>query len=248
MPKISVCVPVYQYGGSETEEFFRRNLESIRSQTFTNFEVVICDQSEDDRLETILVEEFEDLPYVYERYDGKGMSVNINRCIDRASGTLIKPLFQDDFFYCQSVLNQFAEHYDVSRAEWFSFSYNHFNGREFTDQELPHYADHTLWGNNRLSSPSAIGFVNRQPRRFDENLNMLMDCDFYYTLNAQFGDPTKLNFDGPAHISMGIHSNQTQQTKDRRAIEQELEYLIEKHGFEREHVKTFDTCMTCYLT
>ena len=44
-------------------------------------------------------------------------------------------------------------------------------------------------GRNTISSPSVLSFVNEDIRFFDENLTMLMDCDYYYRLYKRYGLP-----------------------------------------------------------
>jgi glycosyltransferase involved in cell wall biosynthesis len=81
--RFSICIPTYKRG----KEFLQRALDSVHSQNFKDYEIVIE----------------EDL-------DGKGMAFNTNRVIKKAKGELIKILYQDDYLepdYLQKVSDTF---------------------------------------------------------------------------------------------------------------------------------------------
>ena len=92
-PQISVCVPTYN--GSS---FLAECIESILSQTFSDFELIIIDDRSSDRTAEIAEE------YVYKDSRIKviknprnlGLVGNWNRCIEIAKGEWIKFVFQDD--------------------------------------------------------------------------------------------------------------------------------------------------------
>ena len=74
-------------------------LESLRNQTYSDFEIIIVDQSEDDLTEKML-EDFRDLTIVYERVAFKGLSKARNEAIRQAKGDYLC-LIDDDANYCE---------------------------------------------------------------------------------------------------------------------------------------------------
>jgi len=82
-----------------------------------------------------------------------------------------------------------------------------------------------LEGVNTLSSPSILAVRNGLEEYFDDKLVMLMDCDMYYRLYKNYGDPTVLK---DIHISNREHRNQTQRSNE-HLIPEEIEYLKKKH-------------------
>jgi glycosyltransferase involved in cell wall biosynthesis len=103
-PKISVCIPTYN-----GEKYLVECLESCISQTYSNYEIVICDDGSKD--ETLaLLEAFQkrsDRIQVYKNEKNLGLVGNWNRCIEKSSGEWIKFVFQDDYI-SPDCLREFA--------------------------------------------------------------------------------------------------------------------------------------------
>lgn len=89
--KISVCIPVFN-----GEEFLREAIDSVLSQSYTDFEVVIVDnQSTDSTIQ--IIESYTDPRIKLFRNDSNiGMIPNWNRALELATGTYIKILPADD--------------------------------------------------------------------------------------------------------------------------------------------------------
>lgn len=89
--KISVCIPVFN-----GEEFIREAIDSVLSQSYTNFEVVIVDnQSTDSTLS--IVRSYKDARIkLFINESNIGMVPNWNRAMEHAQGTYIKILPADD--------------------------------------------------------------------------------------------------------------------------------------------------------
>jgi glycosyltransferase involved in cell wall biosynthesis len=92
-PKVSICIPTYN-----GRDHLKECLDSVRSQSFQDFEVVICDdQSSDGTLDFARElaqgdERFRFIPNP-QRF---GLVGNWNNCIALARGDWIKFVFQDD--------------------------------------------------------------------------------------------------------------------------------------------------------
>lgn len=93
--KVSICIPTYNQ-----PEFVESALHSCLKQTFTDFEIVICDDSQGDNVESIV--------HQYAKIDQRihylhnpqplGAAANSNRTVECAVGEWIKFLYQDDEF------------------------------------------------------------------------------------------------------------------------------------------------------
>lgn len=92
-PKISVCIPTYN--GSQ---FLRECIDSILTQTFSDFELLIVDdQSSDNTVE--IAEEYsakDPRIKVMRNPQNLGLVGNWNRCLEITKGEWIKFVFQDD--------------------------------------------------------------------------------------------------------------------------------------------------------
>jgi glycosyltransferase involved in cell wall biosynthesis len=92
-PQISICIPTYN-----GREHLKECLDSVRAQTFSDFEVVICDdQSSDGTLDFTreLAQGDERFRFIQNprRF---GLVGNWNNCMEQARGEWIKFVFQDD--------------------------------------------------------------------------------------------------------------------------------------------------------
>lgn len=90
---VSICIPTYN-----GQKYLQEALESVKSQTYKNIEVIISDdQSTDDTLR--ICEAFKnevDFPVFIHSHIPKGIGANWNHSIEKANGDYIKILFQDD--------------------------------------------------------------------------------------------------------------------------------------------------------
>jgi glycosyltransferase involved in cell wall biosynthesis len=90
---ISVCIPTYNGG-----KYLDACLQSVCAQTFTDFEIIICDDcSGDNTLEIIKAFQQKDKRVkLFVNEKNLGLVGNWNKCIELAKGKWIKFVFQDD--------------------------------------------------------------------------------------------------------------------------------------------------------
>jgi glycosyltransferase involved in cell wall biosynthesis len=94
MPKLSICIPVYNGA-----DFIRESIDSVLSQDFQDFELVLVDnQSTDDTLSIIRSYE-DDRIKTFINDSNIGMVPNWNKTLEYALGEYIKVLPADDFIY-----------------------------------------------------------------------------------------------------------------------------------------------------
>jgi glycosyltransferase involved in cell wall biosynthesis len=92
--KISVCIPTYN-GAT----YLKECLDSVYQQTFTDFEIIICDDCSIDKTVEI-IESYakkDNRIQLYKNEVNLGLVGNWNQCIKKANGKWIKFLFQDDY-------------------------------------------------------------------------------------------------------------------------------------------------------
>lgn len=234
--KISIAIPTWESHG-RGKEFLDDLLRTIEIQTFKDFEIVISDHSVDNSLLDV-VYQFKDKFQIsyFKNEDKRGNGpFNTNRVISKCSGDIIKIMFQDDFFYddesLQKIYNCFAK--DIN---WLLCGSNHTinDGHNFYWDLYPSWNDNILKGTNTLGSPSCLSFKKHlfEKVKFDENLVMLMDCEYFYSLRKEFGDPYYLN---DVLITNRVHKNQISlrycdNNDYRQNIENEIEYCLTKHS------------------
>lgn len=92
--KVSICVPTYN--GSA---HLHQTIESARTQTFGDFELLIVDDDSSDDTFAIAAEfaRIDSRIRVHRNSQRLGLAGNWNRCLELASGEWIKFLFQDDY-------------------------------------------------------------------------------------------------------------------------------------------------------
>lgn len=101
MPKISVIIPVYN-----GEPYIRSALESVLSQTYSDFEIIIVDDGSSDRSQEVITGI--QGPIEYCTQENSGVAVARNRGFLRSHGELIAFLDQDDRWHPDKLAIQVA--------------------------------------------------------------------------------------------------------------------------------------------
>lgn len=182
--KISIIIPTYEMQGKGVQ-MLDELLQSIRKQTYTDYEIIISDNSQDNVIEQYT----NDAAYCYYRNEKKhSPAANLNNALKYATGDIIKPMMQDDYFTDVDCLQQFA----TMTKQW----------AVCTSKHTQYYGDHVPYENNDIldlvtgcntyGSPSAVAW-KRNELRFDEHLLWLVDCDFYAQMIKQYGQPEFIN-------------------------------------------------------
>lgn len=175
--------------------FLHFNLSKILFQSYENIEVIVSDHSTGNSILNVC-EEFSrrglEISYIRNSNMIGNSSANLNEAILASRGDIIKIIFQDDFLYHDRSIEDIVKEYvrDPS-IKWLVTSCCHTeNGYEYYDYMDPIYTENILDGNNRISSPSVLSFVNDGDKiLFDPSFIWLMDCDYYYRLNKKYGPP-----------------------------------------------------------
>lgn len=179
-------------------EFLEFNLECLHKQTFQNFEVVISDHSENDEIKNLCSKFSSKLNFKYIRNESKrgNSSANLNNAIKNSTGSWIKILFQDDFLFYKSSLEDIHDFILIEKnIEWIASACEHTNdGVKMYKPFFPSWNNDIYLGKNTLSSPSVITFKNKNNNLFfNEDLIWLMDVEFYKRMYDSYGQPFYLN-------------------------------------------------------
>lgn len=229
--KISIAIPTWEYNGRGTE-FLEDLLRTIEIQTFKNFEVCISDHSQDNKIYD-LISKFSDkfeIKYLKNSNDrGNGPS-NTNKALEMCSGDLIKLMFQDDFFYDDEALEKIHNEF-LEDVNWLVCGSNHTkdDGVSFYWDFYPRWNDKIIEGVNTISSPSVLCARRKifEEIKFDSNLVMLMDCEFYFSVKEKFGYPLYYH---DVLVTNRVHIDQISNKLKNKTLDEEIFYCKKKHG------------------
>tara|TARA_Y100001963_G_scaffold150275_1_gene231141 strand:+ start:1237 stop:1992 length:756 start_codon:yes stop_codon:yes gene_type:complete len=188
MSEISIAIPAHDRG-ENGPKWMRELLDSLKQQTFQDFDVVVSDQSKNDNIMDVCKEY--DFDFTYIKYGGKNACENINVALDNCEGRIIKIMFSDDVLVTNTALEKIHAEYDDPECKWLFTSFCALRDGAYTDCKQARWADRTLEGNNHLSSPSVVSFLNECKQHFDVDLptKLLLDTDFYHRMRWNNGMP-----------------------------------------------------------
>ena len=186
MTEFSIAIPAHDRG-ENGPKWMAELLDTLEQQTFQDFEVVVSDQSKNDKLMNVCQEY--DFDFTYIKYEGSVPCENINTAVDNCEGRIIKMMFSDDIFMRKDALERIKYEYDTCLCKWSFSGFANWDGDEYFDEKLPEWREKTLEGNNHLSSPTVVSFLNECKMEFDPNLKLLLDVDFYHRMRWKYGLP-----------------------------------------------------------
>jgi hypothetical protein len=144
-------------------------------------------------------------------------------------GEWIKVLFQDDFLFNEeSLFQQYEILEDNPNIKWLISTFFHSNdGFSFHSLYRPKLSENIWNGSNTLGNPSNLTIRNKDLIFFDEELNWLVDCEYYYRLFLKYGKPTIINNVTVVNRTHGdgLTNNTPQEIKDK-----ELQILTKKYA------------------
>ena len=231
MKKISICIPAYKRPGN-----VRRLLQSIAIQTFTDFEVILTDDSPDSSVKEV-VDTFIAFPIHYKKNDpAKGTPANWNEGISLAQGEWIKIMHDDDWFASPSSLQEFADL--TASGHHFIFSrYTNIDESGKTEQPpLPEDSKKrilkepvTLLARNVIGPPSVTLIHHSIKERYDTSMKWRVDIDYYIRL---LREQPSFGLVEIAAINVGVSQSQvTNDCKDVPGVElPEGLLLLHKYG------------------
>ena len=170
--RISICIPVYEMYGHGVE-YLSHLINTIKSQTYKDFEIIISDHSVDNEIEKFT----STINAIYFRNErGRGnSSINMNEAIKLAKGEIIKIMHQDDYFYSNEALQMISD--SLLNSKWGAAGFIHnYDGSLIKTM------------NHIVGCPSTSFFINDN-NFFDENLIFINDHDLHTRLGKKYGEP-----------------------------------------------------------
>ena len=160
-PKVSVLLPAY-HGAA----FLDETIQSVLSQTFKDFELIIIDDHSTDNTDEVVKKYLDDSRIVYHKNPQNiGLTGNWNKCLEMARGEYIKFICSDDKFHPQ-ILEKFVpvldQHPEVSLVGCFK---EEFGGKSYLYNIPFHYKQpgkkvilETIKNYNYLGEPTCVMF------------------------------------------------------------------------------------------
>ncbi|TKK65008.1 glycosyltransferase family 2 protein [Ilyomonas limi] len=191
-PKVSVLIPTYNYA-----HFLDEAIQSVLQQTFTDFEVIICDNHSTDNTQEVVKKYLSDSRiYYYRNATNIGLVGNWNKCLELANGKYIKFLCADDKFNPQ-LLEKFiavaGEYPTVSLITCYRQGFGS-NSSIFKVPVTGFYTGHhitklTLQTYGWLGEPSAVMFRSntKKTTAFKGKYKWLTDWEMWLQ-QLQYGD------------------------------------------------------------
>ena len=184
--KVSICIPSYK-----RTHFLKRLLDSILSQTYKNYEVIISDDSDDNSVQDLVMEYKDKMDIKYHRNSpALGTPKNWMSAISKASGEWIKLIHDDDWFAEPDSLTAYID--AASAGNRFIFSgYNaYYEEREeyvnktVNEAEFDMVQQHPfkLLYNNIIGPPSVLMFHKSVNEYYEPDMKWLVDIEYYISV------------------------------------------------------------------
>jgi len=233
--KLSICIPAFK-----RIEYLQRLLDSIIIQTFRNFEVIVADDSNDNSVESLILDYQDKFPIKYFKNEfALGTPENWNHAISKAESPWIKLMHDDDWFADENSLQNFyAATVKHPECSFFFSAYNNVeeNSGIFKSVYLKPFA-HFLLSQNPLNlfkkqyigNPSCTLIKKDLKVTYDKEFKWVVDFEFYIRclkVSKQFHYINKIL------INVGINDQQvTKYTFRKPEVEiPENHLMIEKMG------------------
>lgn len=98
---VSICIPTYN-GASH----IRETVDSVLSQTYKNFEIIVTDDGSTDNTLDILQEYKDDRIKIFKNEKNRGLPGNWSEAVKKAKGEFVKVLCQDDLLFENALERQ----------------------------------------------------------------------------------------------------------------------------------------------
>ena len=208
-PFISICIPAYK-----RVNYLKRLLNSIQIQSFTNFEVIISDDSDDNSVEALIQEFNQKFTICYFKNEKPlGTPANWNHAISKARGEWIKLMHDDDWFAEADSLEQFANLTNTNSKFIISAYAN--SDEEKKKKEVVLFPTKSkngilenpllLLAKNIIGPPSVTLFHSSIKEKYDERLKWRVDMEYYIRIIAQENNFAVIN---KPLINVGISESQ----------------------------------------
>lgn len=208
-PFISVCIAAYN-----RTHFLERLLISISIQTFTDFEVIVTDDSPANEVQDLCRLYEHKFPLTYQKnHPSLGTPANWNESIKLAKGEWIKLMHDDDWFAREDSLEQFVRGTVNNKKFIFSAYSNVFENKNNRQQKFFPFSWRQRIINNpvillhtNVIGPPSVTLIHRSiSERYDTNMKWRVDIDFYIRLLKQ---EITFSYINASLVNVGISDSQ----------------------------------------
>ena len=245
MPFISICIPAYKH-----VDYLERLLNSISRQTFTDYEIVITDDSPDNSVEILLHKfSFPNL-YYYKNETPLGTPENWNEAIRKSCGSWIKMMHNDDWFATNDALQIFYD--NIQQHPQAVFFFSAFQNVEAstcktevvklsaTDKLFLKTNPYHLLKKVYIGNPSCTLIKKDVNVFYDKRYKYIVDFDYYIRVIQETKPPVYID---KVLLNIGFHPDQvTSYTKYNPAVQipENITFLNEQKKNILKNIVVFD--------
>ncbi|MFI3212536.1 MAG: glycosyltransferase family 2 protein [Eubacteriales bacterium] len=254
MVKVSICIPTY----NNVEEV-KRLVASISVQTYTDYEVIITDDSTNTEIQEYIESANSSIRY-YHNEKPLGHIFNWNKAISYANGEFVKIMFSDDWFTKETSLGELVALLEENPKASLAFSGNlQVSKKETVDRAASHEYLEKLRDNyrylfisNQIGAPSNTLYRRKDENKFSPSASVIspLQASEIASLKSRFMFDPKSNWasdvflyfeilkENPVFvdtkeplISIGIHENQYTEMFSQKdnRIYKDYEYMFQKY-------------------
>lgn len=235
-PKLSVMIPTFN-----SARYLRDAIQSVLEQDYTDFELIIVDNASTDNTQEV-IKEFTDARIQSHRNPRNiGISGNLNRCMELASGKYLRHLCSDDALL-PGILRKQVEALETNANVGLVTCDMFITDDDLRGRDRVNFYPGAAHGkkviqacclsfNNRVGGPSNVMFRRSasQGRKFSSRLQWLADLDFYSTV---LESSDYLNIDEPGYLYRRHGAAATAILAKKRWVQQqeEFEFCVSRAG------------------
>ncbi len=181
---VSICIPAYKQ-----PLLLKTAIESVLMQSYTNYEIIVSDDTPDDSVKKIIDEFNEPKISYFKNEKALGSPDNWNNAIKKAKGSYIKILHHDDYFANKNSLQKFVAALETDAKTNFAFSFSDIYFKKTNEHYLHKQSNaqlkrltaepEFLFFRNCIGAPSAVIFKKDERHTFNKNYKWLVDVEFY---------------------------------------------------------------------
>jgi len=203
----------------KAKEYLGQLLNSISIQRGVDYHVFVSDNStENDDVKQVC--NSYDFVTVINKTGRKSASSNMNNALLQSTGDVIKIMFADDFFVDDySLFDSTKPIFDGQLWSVTACCHTQ-NGKEFFRPFFPRYHNDIHLGTNTMSSPSTISMRRDNQTLFDENINYLLDVEWYKRMCIRHGEP---HINNRINVVNRIHEDSLSSSLHKEGIENVME-------------------------
>lgn len=205
---VSICIPSYGH-----PDLLHRCLQSITVQDYTNIEVIISDDTPDDRVKSVLAifKNQINIRY-YHNHPSLGTPLNWNAAIDKAYGDIIWLLHHDDWLFYNEVVSKCVQAFNKNPDKSFLFGRSVAIDKKFGEKALQQeyfmkyiHQPENLLLKNEIGPPSNLLFRSTVKERYKNPYKWLVDLEYYIRI---FSSGHMFVYMDEPIIKVGIHDGQ----------------------------------------